>query len=166
MKGIDFKDWEVRNKRLLIICIAIPLILGLLSSRLSGNGMREFAALKQPPLSPSGWVFPVVWTILYVMMGIASYLVILSGKDRQKISEALMSYGLQLAVNFFWSIIFFRFEEYLFAFVWLALLWVLILRTILLFRGVSRPASWLLVPYLVWVTFAGYLNLGVFLLNL
>ena len=166
MKEFKLKNIEIRNKRLLIICITIPLLVGLLSDKLSGSGIREFATLNKPPLSPPGWLFPVVWTILYVLMGIASYLVILSGKEKQQISDALAAYGLQLTVNFFWSIIFFRFEEYLFSFVWLVLLWILILRTIMLFQQVSQAAAYLLWPYLVWVTFAGYLNLGIFFLNL
>lgn len=166
MKEFKMKDIEIPNKRLLIICVAIPLLVGFLSAKLSGSGIRKFAALDQPPLSPPGLIFPVVWTLLYVLMGVASYVVILSGKEKTQISSALSAYGLQLAVNFFWSIIFFRFGEFLFAFVWLVLLWMLILRTIMLFQQVSQAAAYLLWPYLVWVTFAGYLNLGIFFLNL
>ena len=127
--------------------------------------MAEFADVKQPPLSPPAWLFPVVWTILYVLMGIASYLVLTSGASTDKNTKALTVYGLQLAVNFFWSIIFFRFSMYLFAFFWLVLLWLLIIVTMVRFYRIKEPAGDLIVPYLLWVTFAGYLNFGIYLLN-
>ncbi|MBE6992909.1 MAG: tryptophan-rich sensory protein [Ruminococcaceae bacterium] len=149
----------------LLICIAIPLAVGALSALLSGDGMAEFATVNQPPLSPPAWLFPVVWTILYTLMGIASYLVLTSGASTDKTKKALAVYGIQLAVNFFWSIIFFRFSMYLFAFFWLILLWLLIIVTMVRFYRIKEPAGDLIVPYLLWVTFAGYLNFGIYLLN-
>lgn len=127
--------------------------------------MEKFAHLEQPPLSPPGWLFPVVWTILFFLMGVASYLVVRSDAPWEKKKKALIFYGIQLVVNFFWSILFFNFGMYLFAFFWLLLLWVLILVTLVLFGRIRPAAGWLLVPYLLWVTFAGYLNFGIFLLN-
>lgn len=153
------------KKKLLIVSIFIPLAVGILSSILSGGGMADFQVLKRPPLSPPGWLFPVVWTVLYVLMGIASWLIIMSEANEEDRYRALFFYGLQLAVNFFWSIFFFRFDWYLFSFFWLILLWLLIVQTWRLFREISVPAGRLLVPYLLWVTFAGYLNLFIFLLN-
>jgi len=149
----------------LLLCIAVPLTVGGLSALLTRSSMAQFSVLNQPPLSPPGWLFPVVWTLLYTLMGIASCLVLSSGKPRHAIRTALTVYSIQLIVNFFWSIIFFNMERYLFAFFWLLLLWGLILLTILLFRPISRTAAQLLLPYLLWVTFAGYLNLGIWLLN-
>ncbi len=149
----------------LLICIAVPLVVGGLSAWLSRGGMRGFAALDKPPLSPPGWLFPVVWTILFVLMGVASYLVLTSGRDQRTTGRALRLYGVQLVVNFFWSIIFFELSLYLFAFLWLVLLWVLILATALRFYRISPAAGHLMIPYLLWVTFAGYLNFGVYLLN-
>lgn len=146
----------------LVQCIAIPLAVGLLSSLLTRGGMEAFNTLRKPPLSPPGWLFPIVWTILYVLMGIASYLILVSKKQTQL---ALAVYGIQLFFNFFWSILFFGLERYLFAFLWLVILWLLILATILLFRQISKTAANLMIPYLVWVTFAGYLNFSIFLLN-
>lgn len=146
----------------LILCIAIPLAAGGLAGLLIRNSMETFQSLNKPALSPPGWLFPVVWTILYILMGIASYLVLVSGKPNR---SALSVYGIQLIFNFFWSIIFFNFEAYLFSFVWLIILWVLILATMILFFRVSEPAGYLLLPYLLWVTFAGYLNLYIYLLN-
>lgn len=153
------------KKKLLIVSIFIPLAVGILSSILSGGSMADFQVLKRPPLSPPGWLFPVVWTVLYVLMGIASWLIIISKANEEDRYRALFFYGLQLAVNFFWSIFFFRFDWYLFSFFWLILLWLLIVQTWRLFREISVPAGRLLVPYLLWVTFAGYLNLFIFLLN-
>ncbi|MBS6447738.1 MAG: tryptophan-rich sensory protein [Clostridiales bacterium] len=149
----------------LLICVAIPLAVGGLAALLSREGMNVFASLEKPPLSPPGWLFPVVWTILYVLMGIASYLVFTSGADRKTVGAALRVYGFQLAVNFLWPIFFFNFGWYLFSFVWLLLLLLLILVTFARFWKISVPAACLLIPYLIWVVFAGYLNLGVALLN-
>ncbi len=129
---------------------------------LTQNNMELFESINKPALAPPGWLFPVVWTILYILMGIASYLVITSGKPD---AGALTVYGIQLAFNLFWSIIFFNLKRYLFAFVWLVLLWLLILKTVLLFYQISKPAGYLMLPYLLWVTFAGYLNFSIYLLN-
>lgn len=146
----------------LFICIAIPLAVGGISALLTRNSMATFETINKPPLSPPGWLFPVVWTILYILMGIASYLVLISEKPN---STALNVYGIQLVFNFLWSTIFFNLELYLFAFFWLVLLWLLILATTILFYQISKPAGYLMLPYLLWVTFAGYLNLGIYLLN-
>ena len=153
------------NKKLLIICLVIPLAVGGIAALLTGGGMDTFETLNQPPLSPPGWLFPVVWTILYILMGIASYLVLTSGKSEENIRRALVLYGIQLAFNFLWPIFFFGLSAYLFAFIWLVALWLLILATTVSFYRISDIAGYLMIPYLVWVTFAGYLNLGVYLLN-
>ena len=127
--------------------------------------MAMFDLLTKPPLSPPGWLFPLVWTILYTLMGLASYLVFTSQKDRNEIKLALQIYTLQLAFNFFWTILFFNFELYFFAFFWLLALLALIILTTILFYKVSKPAAYLMIPYIIWVTFAAYLNLGIALLN-
>ncbi len=146
----------------LITCLAIPLAVGSFSALLTQNSMEAFASLNQPAFAPPGWLFPVVWTILYVLMGIASYLVFTSGKSN---GTALTFYVLQLVFNFFWPILFFRLEQCFLAFIWLVVLWILILKTILEFYRVSKLAAYLMLPYLLWVTFAGYLNLSICLLN-
>lgn len=146
----------------LITCLAIPLAVGSLSALLTQNNVETFSSINKPLLSPPGWLFPVVWTILYIFMGIASYLVLMSGKPND---AALTVYGIQLVFNFFWSIIFFNLEQYLFAFIWLVVLWLLILKTVSLFYPISKPAAYLMLPYLLWVTFAGYLNFFIYLLN-
>lgn len=151
--------------KLLIINILAPLAVGALSAWISGGGMEAFSEMNQPPLSPPGWVFPVVWTLLYTLMGIAMWLVQTSGAEPAKIKKATTVYVLQLIVNFFWSIIFFGAEAYLFAFFWLLLLWVLIIVTMVRFYDISQTAGELMLPYFLWVTFAGYLTFGVYLLN-
>ncbi|MBQ7359822.1 MAG: tryptophan-rich sensory protein [Lachnospiraceae bacterium] len=157
-------EWNKIEWKKLIVCVAIPLAVGALSAYFSG-GMNNFDSLVKPPLSPPGWVFPVVWTILYTLMGIASYLVLVSEESSMVKSNALAVYGVQLIFNFFWSIIFFRYQCYGCAFVWLLLLEVFVVLTALLFGQIDKRAGWLMVPYIVWVAFAGYLNAGIALLN-
>lgn len=146
----------------LLLNLFVPLTVGVLASLLTENSMETFAQLNKPAFAPPGWLFPVVWTILYLLMGTASYLVVSSGQNQD---TALLFYGLQLFFNFFWSVLFFNLGQYLFAFMWLILLWLLILKTIILFFPVSKAAGYLMIPYLLWVTFAGYLNYAVWLLN-
>lgn len=153
------------NWKKLLLCIAIPLGVGALSALLTMDGMKTFAEIEKPPLTPPGWVFGVVWTILYILMGVASYLVLTSGKEPKAIRDALTLYGIQLGFNFFWSIFFFNYSLYLFSLFWLILLWVLILATLVRFNKISNLAGDLILPYLIWVTFAGYLNYGIYLLN-
>ncbi len=145
--------------------LLIPLSVGAVSGVISGDGMDGFSEMAKPPLSPPGWLFPVVWTILFILMGVSSYLVASADVDPTQKRIALIFYGIQLFFNFFWSIIFFNLEWYLFAFIWLIILWVLILVTTVLFWRISKLAGYLLLPYLAWVTFAGYLNFAIYLLN-
>lgn len=154
-----------QNKILLIKSIALPLIVGGVAGLLTRNSMQDFAVLNQPPLSPPGWLFPVVWTVLYILMGISSYLIATSDANEAVIADALTVYYIQLAVNFLWSFFFFTFQWYLFSLIWLILLWVLIIMMIKIFADISKPAAYLNIPYLLWVTFAAYLNAGVWLLN-
>lgn len=149
----------------LLTCLLIPLSVGAVSGIISGSGIDNFNSMVKPPLSPPAWLFPIVWTLLFILMGVASYLVLTSGEERTDVVRALVFYGVQLFFNFFWSIIFFNLEWYLAAFVWLVILWLLILITAVLFYRISKPAGYLMLPYLVWVTFAGYLNFAIYLLN-
>lgn len=152
---------KIRWKKL-ILCLLIPLAVGGLSAFLTRNGMEIFKTLQKPPLSPPAKLFPFVWTILYIMMGLASYIVLTSKKPS---TLGLILYGAQLFFNFFWSILFFNKEMYLFSFIWLVIMWLLILATTVLFYRSSKFAGYLLIPYLIWVAFAGYLNFGIYLLN-
>lgn len=153
------------DKKLLAICIALPLLVGGVSALLTRESMMLFESVQKPPLSPPGWLFPVVWTILYTLMGIASYLVLTSEAPKEEVGRAINVYLYQLLVNFLWSTWFFNLQWYFFAFFWLVLLWGMILITLVRFYRISTPAGYLMVPYLLWVTFAGYLNLGIALLN-
>ena len=148
----------------LLICLAIPLAIGGLGALL-GGGMDNYADLRQPPLSPPGWVFPIVWSILYLLMGYASYRIYTSEAEQEDKRKALAFYAIQLALNFLWPVIFFGLQWYWAAFVLLIALWVMIYLCMYRFALIDETAENLLIPYLLWVTFAGYLNLGVALLN-
>ena len=146
----------------LLLCTALPLAVGGLAAFLIKDNIVIFKLLKKPPLAPPEWLFPVAWTILYVLMGVASYLVLSSdGQNR----DALILYGVQLVFNFFWPILFFNAEAFLLSSVWIIILWFLILATMLRFFKISKAAGWLLLPYLLWVSFATYLNVSIYLLN-
>ena len=153
------------DKRLLALCIAIPLLVGVVASLLTGGGMEVFASVEKPPLSPPGWLFPVVWTILYTLMGISSYLILMSDAEESVKEGAIRIYGLQLLVNFLWPTFFFNFRWYGFSFFWLLLLWFLVLVMILRFWEINKLAAYMNIPYLIWLTFAAYLNWGIWRLN-
>lgn len=147
----------------LLVNLLIPLAVGGASALLTQNFTDLYSTVKQPPFAPPGWVFPVVWTVLYLLMGTAAYLVWM--RDSTGRTGALFLYGLQLVFNFVWPLLFFNLQNYALAFFWLCALWLLILLTTIRFFKETRAAGWLMVPYLLWVTFAAYLNAGVWLLN-
>ena len=147
----------------LLLSLLISLGTGGLAALFTGNSMEFYQSLKQPPLSPPGWVFPLAWTILYSLMGVAAYLVWM--RDSTGRNGALFFYGLQLIFNFDCPQRFFNARAYLASLIWLLLLWVLILITTARFFQETKAAGWLMIPYLLWVAFAGYLNAGVWLLN-
>lgn len=149
--------------------ILLPLVVGLVASALTGNTMMEFGRLKQPPLAPPAWLFPVAWTILYILMGIASYLIYRLNpktKSEKRLQTAeLIIYFVQLFFNFMWTILFFRLELRWFAFGWLIAMWLMILVLICMCAKNRKTAAWCLVPYLLWCTFASYLNIMIAILN-
>lgn len=149
-----------------VISVAIALAVGGLSALLTRNNMDVYERINRPFLAPPMIVFPIVWSVLFILMGISSTIVYLNRyKDFDTASSALKIYAFQLVVNFFWSIIFFNLQAYLFAFIWLIVLWILILLMIIQFYKISPLASYLQIPYLLWVTFAGYLTFMIYLLN-
>ncbi|HOI58826.1 MULTISPECIES: TspO/MBR family protein [unclassified Methanoculleus] len=124
-----------------------------------------YAGLVKPALNPPAWVFGPVWTVLYILMGVALYLVWIRGWDRKDVKVAMAIFGVQLVLNVLWSYLFFGLQAPFFALIEIVLLWLAILMTIGAFYRVSVPAAVLLVPYLLWVTFATYLTYGVYVLN-
>ena len=150
------------NIKNLIISILIPVLLGLLVGLLTSNG-NNYNMMNMPSFAPPGFLFPIVWTILYILMGISSYLV--SESYLPMVDNALKIYVLQLIVNLLWSFIFFSFDLYLFAFIWILLLIFLVVLMIIKFYQISKLSAFLQIPYLLWIVFAAVLNFSVFLLN-
>lgn len=149
-----------------IISVLIALGVGGLSALLTQGSNNIYESLNQPPLSPPPWLFPVVWSILFTLMGISSAKVWESLRDRgQTWSGALTVYVINLIMNFLWSIVFFNLRAFFFAFVWLILLIGVIIKMISDFRKESLWAGNLQIPYLLWCIFALYLNFGIYVLN-
>ena len=146
--------------------LAIPLTVGIASAALTKDSMNVYETLNTPPLAPPPTVFPIVWSILFILMGISSVLVY---TKRERFPEAatrgLRFYAISLALNFGWSIIFFNLQAALLALGVLIILLVCIIKTICEYRKVCPAAAYLQIPYAVWVAFAGYLNAGIWLLN-
>ena len=143
--------------------IALPLAVGAVSAIFTMKGMPYYDMQEKPFFTPPDFIFPIVWTILYILMRISAARIKQSSDPKKY--QALKTYWLQLAVNFFWSVLFFGLHQYFLAFLWLLLLWALVLAMILIFRKVDPLAAYLQIPYLLWLTFAAYLNFGVWFLN-
>ncbi len=145
--------------------ILLSELTGALSGWLTRNETKAYQkSITQPPLSPPGIVFPIVWSMLFALMGIGAARVYLTAPSGRR-TRAVAVFFLQLIFNFFWSIIFFNAQAFGFALIWLVLLWLLILWMICTFCKVDKTAALLQIPYLLWVTFAAYLNAGVWVLN-
>lgn len=155
---------NLKNVKSYIISIVIALLVGGISAFLTSGNMNIYKELITPPLSPPGILFPIVWTILYVLMGISSALIY--NENRNDKNKALLTYGISLFFNFTWSLIFFNMRNFFFAFIWIIFLFVSILQTIIEYFKINKIAAYLQIPYLLWVAFAGYLNLGIWILNL
>lgn len=155
-RGIDWKA--------LGVCLLISLGTGIASGIITSSSMDIYVnELIKPPLSPPGLAFPIVWTILFVLMGISSYMIYESVAPTRK--RALTLFVVQLAVNFFWMIFFFNLRLYLFAFFWLIFEWILVFSMIRSFRKINIIAGNMQIPYLVWLSFAAHLNLAIYILN-
>ena len=157
------------NVKSLIINLAIPIGVGLIAGLISMGGMDRYQTLNKSELSPPGYIFPIVWTVLYILMGISAYIISesrLSVKRQEKYRDkSLTTYAVQLGINFFWPIIFFNSQNYLFALFWLILLLAVVFYMTWQFWQIEQSAAYLQVPYILWLIFAGYLNLTVFLMN-
>lgn len=150
----------------LVISLALPLAVGATSGFFTITGVESwYSTIQKPSWNPPSGVFGPVWTTLYVMMGIALFLVWRSQPGGAGKKRALYFFAAQLTLNFFWSFIFFYLQEPGWAFAEIVILWLLILATIFSFSRVSRAAAWLLVPYISWVSFAAILNYTIWQLN-
>lgn len=149
-----------------IYSILIALGVGGLSALFTSGNMDIYEKIIRPPLSPPSILFPIVWTVLFILMGISAAMIkntnVASLRSRD---SALLTYGISLVFNFFWSLIFFNLQMYFFAFLWLLALLYLIIKTIIKYYKIDKTAALLQIPYLVWVAFAGYLNFAVWYLN-
>lgn len=149
----------------LLTSIALPFLVGIFAGLLTRNSMEAFSILNKPPLAPPAILFPIVWTILYILMGFSFYFIQKSKGRKQNCESASSLYYYQLIVNFLWPLFFFRLQWYFFSFLWLVLLWILVILMIRCFSKISKLAGLLNIPYLLWLTFAGYLNFAIWLIN-
>ena len=143
------------KRKPLSVSLLISLGTGVIAGFLTSRSTEKYQEMYHPPLSPPGWIFPIVWLILYTLMGISAYRIYMKNPK----AEALKLYLIQLAVNFLWSIFFFNLGWQLFAAVWILLLWYLVFLLIKEFARIDPGAAKLLIPYLIWLTFAAYLNI-------
>lgn len=153
----------MKNKKNYVLFISVSVLTGLISALLTRNNMNIYDKISTPPLSPPGILFPIVWTILYILMGISAARIYTANNN--KWSRLLSVWSVQLIVNFLWSILFFNYQAFLLSFIWLVLLLILIMIMIILFYKIDKAAGLIQIPYFLWVTFAGYLNFAIYLLN-
>lgn len=153
----------MKKKKALTVNLLIPLAVGGIVGFLIKDSVEKYGRFRLSPYSPPSWVFPVAWTVLYLMMGFASYLV--WERDSTGRNGALFLYGLQLLFNAVWPILFFNLGNLRLSLFWIITLWVLILITMVRFFKEKPAAGWLLLPYLLWTAFATYLNAGILMLN-
>lgn len=150
------------NWKKLIIITLLTFFVGSFFNFFTMNNMETFKELSKP-IDVPGILFPIVWTILYLLMSI-SYYIISNSNDKQK-DESKTIYIVQLIINSLWSLIFFGFEAYLLAFIWIIILLIAVIVMIVKFYKVNRLSAYLQIPYVLWIIFAGYLNLGIYILN-
>jgi translocator protein len=150
----------------LIICLAVPQLAGFIGTLFTRSEIRTwYRVLDQSALTPPNWTFGVVWTILYILMGISAFLIWNKGLHKKHVKFALGIFILQLVMNTLWSILFFGLHNPAAALVDIISLWLAIIATMLASSPVSKKATWLLVPYLLWVSFATYLNYYIWAFN-
>ena len=160
------KVHSLRSPVLLIICIAIPLLAGVVGSFSTMSSIPTwYAGLIKPVLTPPNWLFGPVWTTLYILMGIALYLVVKEGTEKKPVQLGIIVFVAQLIVNVLWSMVFFGLQSPLLGLITILVLIALVLATIYFFRQVSRTAAALLVPYIAWVCIATYLTVMILVLN-
>ena len=148
---------------LALVCMAIPLAVGFISSRITIDQMEMFGQMNKPPLAPPAWLFPVAWTILYILMGLASFL-ILRSNSKYKVG-AISLYIAMLIMNFVWSPVFFNMHDYVASMVIIVTMWITTILLAIVSWFVDKRATFCLIPLILWTTFATYLNAGIAMLN-
>ena len=157
---------SARSAGLLILCIAIPLVIGFIGSIATLPAITGwYAGLDKPAFNPPGWLFGPVWTLLYILMGIALFLVVKNGVDTAPVRRAVLVFAAQLLANLAWSFLFFGMHSIILGLLDILLLFFLIVATMILFRRISPVAAYLLIPSICWVTFASLLNAMIGILN-
>ena len=151
------------NIKKLVFFIVGTIIIGGLFGFLTMGNMKTYDALIKPPLTPPGILFPIVWTILFTLMGISLYIV--SNEKYKDKEKAYKIYVVQLIVNSIWTLLFFGLNLRLIAFIWLILLIVLVIKMIIEFYKINKVSAYLQIPYILWITFAAYLNFALYILN-
>lgn len=151
------------NIKQLLLFIAIPLCVGISASVICKDDFKLFQTLNKPPLSPPAPLFPVVWSVLYILMGISSYSVY--SKQHSLTTPCMKIYFIQLSANFVWTILFFKLKQYLFSFLWIIILLFTVVKMTICFYGVNKKTGISQIPYVAWVCFASYLNIAVYYLN-
>ena len=154
---------HMKKAKSYIFSILLSLTVGGLSALSIANNMNIYDKINTPPLSPPGWLFPVVWAILFIVMGVSSAMIFTSKSSKK--DDALFIYAVSLVLNFSWSIFFFNMQSFILSFIILVALWLSIIITIIQYYKINKVSAWLQLPYLLWVTFAGYLNFAIILLN-
>lgn len=151
------------------VLVVLPLVIGVMSATVTGSTMVSFDAFNKPPLMPPALVFPIVWTVLYILMGVALYLIykneFKNRSDYKMQAAEIILFFVQLFFNYMWAILFFRLEARWFAFGWLVMMWMMVLTLVMMCAKNCKIAAWCLVPHVLWCAFAMYLNIMIAVLN-
>jgi len=150
----------------LVAFIGVCELAGAVGSVFTSSSIKTwYVGLVKPALNPPNWIFAPVWIILFALMGVAAFIIFEKGADKKEVKEGLGIFAVQLSLNILWSYLFFGLQSPVTAFIEIIFLWIAIATTIISFSKISKPAAWLMLPYILWVSFAGYLNLVIWLIN-
>lgn len=149
----------------LVLNIIIPLFGGWLVGYINRNSMDVYRGIEKPIFAPPAIVFPIVWTVIYILMGVAAYRIYIKNKEGVDDKDAYFFYIIQLILNFMWSFIFFTFRLYGISFLWIVLLFIFVVITFIKFIKIDKIAGALLIPYMIWLVYAGFLNFFIWFFN-
>ena len=153
------------NLKRLLLSLALPLLVGGFAAVITRDNMDLYSKITKPPLAPPSWLFPLVWTILYILMGVSLYLVWDNNANQEVKYKAFLLFGIQLFLNGIWSPVFFNNQQFLLSLIILVALCGFTIGMIITFYKISKPSGILQIPYFIWLVFAGYLNLAICLIN-